>query len=128
MEADRGDAGGHGRRARLRPVPRQLRPLPRRTNGEGGVGPPLNDQAKLYNAVTADGGSGTGHLNPNYIHKVLEVGGRYVCGDAKSLMPAWLAPDGPLNYRAGGGAHRVPHGQHGHRRSSMTRTPGTRSR
>jgi mono/diheme cytochrome c family protein/uncharacterized cupredoxin-like copper-binding protein len=68
-------------------------------NGEGGVGPPLNNQDKLYNAVTADGRSGTGHLNPQYIKKVLEVGGRYVCGDPKSLMPAWLAPNGPLNYR-----------------------------
>ena len=46
----------------------------------------------------ADGGtaldatSGTGHLNPVYLGRVLEVGGRYVCGDPKSLMPAWLAP------------------------------------
>ena len=39
------------------------------TNGQGGVGPPLNDQAKLYNALTADGQPGTGHLNPNYIHE-----------------------------------------------------------
>ncbi len=68
-------------------------------DGKGGVGPPLNDQAKLYNAINQNGGSGTGHLNPNYIHKVLEVGGRYVCGDANSVMPAWLQPNGPLNYR-----------------------------
>jgi hypothetical protein len=68
-------------------------------NGEGGVGPPLNNQDKLYNAVTADGKPGSGHLNPNYLKRVLEVGGRYVCGDAKSLMPAWLAPAGPMNYR-----------------------------
>jgi uncharacterized cupredoxin-like copper-binding protein len=68
-------------------------------DGKGGVGPPLNDQAKLYNAIGANGGSGTGHLNPDYIHKVLEVGGRYVCGDANSVMPVWLQPGGPLNYR-----------------------------
>lgn len=68
-------------------------------NGEGKVGPPLNNQDKLYNAMTADGKPGTGHLNPNYLKRVLEVGGRYVCGDANSLMPAWLAPAGPLNYR-----------------------------
>ncbi len=68
-------------------------------NGQGGVGPPLNDQAKLYNAINQNGGSGTGHLNPNYITQVLTVGGRYVCGDANSVMPAWLQPNGPLNYR-----------------------------
>lgn len=67
--------------------------------GQGGIGPPFNNQAKLYNALTAAGLSGTGHLNPNYIKRVLEVGGRYVCGDAKSAMPAWAQPAGPLNYR-----------------------------
>lgn len=68
-------------------------------DGKGGVGPPLNSQEKLYNSVTADGRVGTGHFNPNYLHRVLEVGGRYVCGDANSIMPAWLQPAGPLNYR-----------------------------
>ncbi len=68
-------------------------------NGQGGVGPPLNNQPKLYNAITASGGSGTGHLNPDYITNVLTVGGRYVCGDASSLMPAFKEPGGPLNYR-----------------------------
>lgn len=68
-------------------------------NGEGGVGPPLNDQAKLHNAISATGASGTGHLNPNYIRQVLEVGGRLVCGDPNSVMPAWREPAGPLNYR-----------------------------
>jgi mono/diheme cytochrome c family protein/uncharacterized cupredoxin-like copper-binding protein len=69
-------------------------------NGEGGVGPPLNDQAKLYNAVTVTGVPGTGHLNPTYIRNVLTVGGRYVCGDPKSLMPVWADVNGgPLNYR-----------------------------
>jgi mono/diheme cytochrome c family protein len=68
-------------------------------NGQGGVGPPLNDQAKLYKALTDQGLPGTGHLNPNYLHNVLEVGGRYVCGDPNSVMPVWLEPGGPLNYR-----------------------------
>jgi mono/diheme cytochrome c family protein/plastocyanin len=67
--------------------------------GKGGVGPPLNDQAKLYNAVQLNGQPGTGHLNPVYLDRVLEVGGRYVCGDPKSVMPAWKQPFGPLNYR-----------------------------
>jgi len=68
-------------------------------NGQGGVGPPLNSQPKLFNAINQNGGSGTGHLNPKYINQVLAVGGRYVCGDANSVMPAWLQPNGPLNYR-----------------------------
>jgi mono/diheme cytochrome c family protein len=67
--------------------------------GQGGIGPPLNDQAKLYNAVTEAGLPGTGHLNADYIRTVLHEGGRYVCGDPKSIMPAWLDPKGPLNYR-----------------------------
>ena len=67
--------------------------------GKGGIGPPLNDQAKLYNALTPDLQAGTGHLNPNYLDNVLTVGGRYVCGDPDSLMSAWLEPNGPLNYR-----------------------------
>jgi mono/diheme cytochrome c family protein len=68
-------------------------------NGLGNVGPPLNDQAKLFNAITTTGLPGTGHLNPDYLHSVLREGGRYVCGDPKSVMPAWLEPKGPLNYR-----------------------------
>ncbi|MDF2734306.1 MAG: blue (type 1) copper domain protein [Chloroflexota bacterium] len=59
--------------------------------GEGGIGPVLNRQDKLF-----------AHLNENYIKNVLTVGGRYVCGDPKSLMPAWSDtgnPPGPLNYR-----------------------------
>jgi mono/diheme cytochrome c family protein/uncharacterized cupredoxin-like copper-binding protein len=69
------------------------------TSGQGGVGPPLNNQAKLYNAVTSAGLPGTGHLNPNYIRTVLTVGGRYVCGDANSVMPVWSNENGgPLNY------------------------------
>jgi mono/diheme cytochrome c family protein/plastocyanin len=57
-------------------------------NGEGGIGPPLNDQMKLF-----------AHLNEQYIHNVLSVGGRYVCGNPKSLMPVWADTNGgPLNY------------------------------
>lgn len=71
-------------------------------NGKGGIGPPLNDQAKLYNALTSANNpniAGSGHLNPNYIRTVLDVGGRYVCGDANSIMPVWSVENGgPLNY------------------------------
>ena len=67
--------------------------------GQGGVGPALNDQAKLYNALTTTGASGNGHLNPDYLRSVLTDGGRIVCGDPESVMPAWLEPKGPLNYR-----------------------------
>ena len=56
--------------------------------GQGGIGPVLNDQAKLLT-----------HLTPTYIETVLTVGGRYVCGNPGSLMVAWLEPKGPLNYR-----------------------------
>ena len=56
--------------------------------GQGGIGPVLNEQAKLLT-----------HLTPQYLETVLTVGGRYVCGDPNSLMLAWLEPKGPLNYR-----------------------------
>ncbi len=59
--------------------------------GEGGIGPVLNRQDKLF-----------AHLNENYLRNVLTVGGRYVCGDPKSQMPTWADtanPPGPLNYR-----------------------------
>jgi plastocyanin len=66
-----------------------------------GIGPPLNDQSKLYQSVTTSGGAGPGHLNPNYLNSVLTEGGRYVCGDPKSLMPIWAQSNGgPLDYRA----------------------------
>ena len=39
-------------------------------NGQGGVGPPLNNQAKLYNILTPTGTSGTGHLNPVYLQRL----------------------------------------------------------
>jgi mono/diheme cytochrome c family protein len=57
-------------------------------NGEGGIGPVLNDQMKLFQ-----------HLNEEYLHIVLEVGGRYVCGNPDSLMPVWAEENGgPFNY------------------------------
>jgi mono/diheme cytochrome c family protein/plastocyanin len=57
-------------------------------NGEGGIGPVLNDQSKLF-----------AHLNEQYIKNVLTAGGRYVCGNSKSLMPVWADTNGgPLNY------------------------------
>jgi mono/diheme cytochrome c family protein/plastocyanin len=58
-------------------------------DGEGGVGPPLNDQNKLLS-----------HLDEDYIRNVLRVGGRYVCGDPNSQMPVWSNENGgPLNYQ-----------------------------
>jgi plastocyanin/mono/diheme cytochrome c family protein len=58
--------------------------------GQGGIGPVLNDQVKLF-----------AHLNPTYIKNVLTVGGRYVCGNPNSLMPVWADTNGgPLNYIA----------------------------
>ncbi|MBA2315555.1 MAG: cupredoxin domain-containing protein [Chloroflexi bacterium] len=63
-------------------------PKPPETGG-GYIGPTLNDQAKLFQ-----------HLNEDYLRNVLEVGGRYVCGNAKSQMPVWADTNGgPLNYR-----------------------------
>ena len=59
-------------------------------NGEGGKGPALNRQDKLY-----------AHLSPEYIYNMLQVGGRYACGDPHSIMPIWSnrgQPAGPLNY------------------------------
>ncbi|MBA3875969.1 MAG: hypothetical protein C0498_03385 [Anaerolinea sp.] len=62
-------------------------------NGQGTsggyVGPVLNDQMKLFD-----------HLNATYLKNVLQVGGRYVCGDPNSLMPVWADTNGgSLNYR-----------------------------
>jgi mono/diheme cytochrome c family protein/plastocyanin len=59
-------------------------------DGEGGIGPVLNRQDKLF-----------AHLNENYLRNVLNVGGRYVCGNPDSQMPVWADtgnPPGPLNY------------------------------
>ncbi len=60
-------------------------------NGEGGIGPTLNSQVKLF-----------AHLNPDYLHNMLTVGGRYACGNANSIMPVWSdqgSPPGPLTYK-----------------------------
>jgi len=59
-------------------------------NGEGGIGPILNSQEKLFQ-----------HLNEDYLRTILTVGGRYACGTANSMMPVWADdgnPPGPLNY------------------------------
>ena len=59
--------------------------------GEGGAGPALNRQDKLF-----------AHLNPEYLRNVLVAGGRYVCGNPDSIMPVWANtgnPPGPLNYK-----------------------------
>jgi mono/diheme cytochrome c family protein len=56
--------------------------------GQGGIGPVLNDQGKLFS-----------HLSDAYIKNVLTVGGRYVCGNPKSVMPVWADSNGgPLTY------------------------------
>jgi mono/diheme cytochrome c family protein/plastocyanin len=57
-------------------------------DGEGGIGPVLHDPMKLYS-----------HLTEAYLHNVLTVGGRFVCGNANSIMPVWSDENGgPLNY------------------------------
>jgi mono/diheme cytochrome c family protein len=61
-------------------------------NGEGGIGPTLNRQDKLFE-----------HLSRAYLANILEVGGRYACGTPNSIMPVWSNtgnPPGPLNYKA----------------------------
>jgi mono/diheme cytochrome c family protein/plastocyanin len=58
--------------------------------GQGGIGPALNRQDKLF-----------AHLSDDYIATMLEVGGRYACGNPNSVMPVWSNqghPPGPLNY------------------------------
>ena len=59
--------------------------------GEGGKGPTLNRQDKLF-----------AHLNPEYLENIMVAGGRYACGTADSIMPIWSNtgnPAGPLNYK-----------------------------
>ena len=116
VEAGRGRGPGPAGHGHLAAATRCSWPTARAAtapNGQGGIGPPLNDQAKLYNAVTATGAPGTGHLNPNYIHNVLTVGGRYVCGDPNSVMPVWAAAQRPAQLPAGPGDHRLDHGEQG---------------
>lgn len=59
-------------------------------NGDGGSGPVLNSQEKLYQ-----------HLNADYLNTMMVAGGRFACGNALSQMPVWsneATPPGPLNY------------------------------
>ena len=59
-------------------------------SGEGGIGPILNSQEKLYQ-----------HLNADYLNTIMVAGGRYACGTFPSQMPVWsntATPPGPLNY------------------------------
>jgi len=59
-------------------------------NGEGGTGPALNRQDKLF-----------AHLSVDYLNNMMIAGGRYACGTADSIMPIWSnegRPAGPLNY------------------------------
>ncbi len=59
-------------------------------NGEGGIGPTLNRQDKLF-----------AHLSVDYLNNMMVSGGRYACGNANSVMPVWSNeghPPGPLNY------------------------------
>ena len=82
---------GHLGRARLQHLPGELRAVPRRRTAQGGKGPMLNSQDKLF-----------AHLSPEYIHNMLLVGGRYACGNPNSIMPVWAntgSPPGPLNYK-----------------------------
>ena len=82
---------GHGRRARLQRLRGELRALPRRA-GRG------RRSGRSSTARTSCSPTSTRTTSSN----VLTVGGRYVCGDPKSLMPVWADtgnPPGPLNYR-----------------------------
>ena len=59
-------------------------------NGEGGIGPALNRQDKLF-----------AHLSVDYLNNMMVAGGRYACGNPNSIMPVWSNeghPPGPLNY------------------------------
>ena len=60
------------------------------TNGEGGIGPALNRQDKLF-----------AHLSVDYLNNMMVAGGRFACGNPNSVMPVWSNeghPAGPLNY------------------------------
>jgi len=59
-------------------------------NGQGGIGPALNRQDKLF-----------AHLSVDYLNNMMIAGGRYACGNPNSIMPIWSnegRPAGPLNY------------------------------
>ena len=52
----------------LRALPGQLRDAATATTAQGGIGPPLNDQAKLYNALTDNGEPGHRPPQPELHH------------------------------------------------------------
>ena len=90
---------------RLRALPRQLRQC-HGDNGQGGIGPRLNDQGKLYNVLTPGGDAGTDTSTPTTSTTCSNVGGRYMCGDPDSLM-ALAGARRPAQLPAGRGAHRL---------------------
>ena len=69
-------------------------------DGKGGVGPPLNDQAKLYNAINQQ--RRLGHRPPQPQLHPPGAGGRRprTCAVTPTAScPSGLQPNGPLNYR-----------------------------
>ena len=69
---------------------RPTAPAATATRARAVSGPVLNSQEKLYQ-----------HLNADYLNTILQVGGRYACGNFPSVMPVWsntATPPGPLNY------------------------------
>ena len=90
-------------------------------NGEGGIGPVLNSQDKLYQ-----------HLNANYLNTVLTAGGRYVCGNPQSLMPVWsntATPARPAQLPPDPGGHLVhPRDERGDLHDPRPRARDTRGR
>ena len=82
-------------------------------NGEGGVGPPLNDQAKLFNAVTPQGQPGTGHLNRR-LHPRRARRGRSLRLRRPEQRHACVAgSQGPAELPRDRGDHRLPPRQQG---------------
>ena len=96
------------------------------TNGQGGVGPPLNDQAKLYNALT-DGRRARDRAPQPELHHDGPDGRRALrlrrpqqpdAGLARAERPAELPP--------GRGAHRLDHRERRHHVRVRRRVPGGR--
>ncbi len=74
----------------------------------------LNSQEKLF-----------AHLNPDYIRNMLQVGGRYACGNPNSIMPVWSNtgnPAGPAQLQA----DRQPDRVHPGREDQHLPRPGSR--
>ena len=80
-------------------------------DGQGGIGPPLNDQAKLYNAVTPD--RQLGHRPPQpQLHLERPDGGRPLRLRRPQQRHARLArAQRPAQLPRGRGAHRLAHGE-----------------